>query len=100
VKPVNHDAEARCDILAAVRFYEERQPGLGERFLRLLDDTVRRVAERPGACGFYDKPPLRSAQVPKFPYRVLFVEDDEAVWIVAVAHLSRKPGWWRHRLER
>src|SRR5205823_12932083 len=34
VKPVHHDSEAQSDIFAAVRFYEGRQQGLGEQFLR------------------------------------------------------------------
>ncbi len=99
MRRILHDPEAGGDIFAAVRFYEARQPRLGERFLRALDDAVRPIAKRPEAFAIYE-PPVRSCRVVKFPYRALFVEESEAIWILAVAHLSRAPGWWRYRLER
>ena len=100
MKDILHDPEAQCDIFAAVRFYEGCQQDLGARFLRALASTIQKIAERPESFAHYDDPPVRSCRIPKFPYQVLFVDDEEAVWIVAVAHLSRKPGWWRHRLRR
>lgn len=34
-----------------------------------------------------------------FPYRVVYVTEP-AVTIVAVAHLKRRPGYWRARVRR
>ncbi len=99
MKPVLHDPEGQSDIFAAVRFYEGRHQGLGEQFLRAVERTVRRIAERPESFAYYEVP-VRSCRVPKFPYRVLYVNDSEAIWIIALAHLSRMPGWWRYRLNR
>jgi toxin ParE1/3/4 len=99
VKEIVHDPEVPCDIFGAVRFYEDRVPGLGARFLRALDDTTVRIAGDPQRFGFYVKP-IRSVRVPGFPYRVLFTDEAEFVLILAVAHLSRQPGWWRYRTER
>jgi len=98
VKSVIHDPEAQCDIFAAVRFYEARRDGLGEHFLRALDATIAKVALNPQMFALYEKP-VRSCRISGFPYRVLFVEESQFVLVVAVSHLARKPGWWRHRLE-
>jgi len=99
VKEIVHDPEAQCDIFGAVRFYEGRVPALGARFLRALDETIVKIARDPQRFAFYEKP-VRSSRVPGFPYRVLFADEPEFVLIVAVAHLSRQPRWWRYRTER
>lgn len=44
-------------------------------------------------------PVVRSRDVDMFPYRVVyFVRDGELV-IVAFAHQSRRPGYWRERVD-
>lgn len=99
MKEILHDPETQCDIFGAVRFYDERQRGLGARFVRVVEQTVLRIASDPLRFAYYEKP-LRSGRVPGFPYRVVFADEPEFVFIVAVSHLARKPGWWRYRLER
>jgi tRNA (Thr-GGU) A37 N-methylase len=34
----------------------------------------------------------------EFPYSVVYLEQLDCVWIVAVMHAKRKPGYWRERL--
>jgi toxin ParE1/3/4 len=99
VKQIVHDPETQCDIFGAIRFYEDRVPGLGRRFLRALDETIGRIAANPKLHPFYEKP-IRSCRIAGFPYRVLFVDERRTLLIVAVSHLARRPGWWRHRLDR
>jgi hypothetical protein len=33
-----------------------------------------------------------------FPYAVIFLDKPGHVWIVAVMHMKRRPGYWRARL--
>lgn len=37
--------EARADILDAARWYEDRQPGLGEAFVGEIDAVFHRIAQ-------------------------------------------------------
>jgi hypothetical protein len=39
-----------------------------------------------------------SFRTKRFPFRMVYVLQPDRVWIVAVAHLSRKPGYWARRL--
>ena len=40
----------------------------------------------------------RYRQTRRFPYVLVFeVRDDKSVFVVAVAHTSRRPGYWRNR---
>jgi hypothetical protein len=43
-------------------------------------------------------PPARRHFSRDFPYAIIFMEKPEHVWIVAVMHMKRRPGYWRGRL--
>jgi plasmid stabilization system protein ParE len=89
--------EAEAEILGAQRYYSEIRPALGRRFYDELSALLLRVAERPLAFKQF-APPARRAFAPHFPYAVVYVPRAEAVWIIAVMHVRRKPGYWKSRL--
>jgi toxin ParE1/3/4 len=33
-----------------------------------------------------------------FPFAILYLDEVDAVWIVAIMHLKRHPDYWQHRL--
>jgi hypothetical protein len=37
---------------------------------------------------------------PRFPYSVVYLEDEDEIWVLAVAHAKRRPGYWRGRLKK
>jgi hypothetical protein len=41
---------------------------------------------------------IRRALVHRFPYGVLYAEEENRIWIVAVMNLHRQPDYWRERL--
>jgi hypothetical protein len=43
-------------------------------------------------------PPARRHISTDFPYALVYVETAEYLWIVAIMHLKRRPGYWRKRL--
>ncbi len=34
----------------------------------------------------------------RFPYAVIYVERDADYFVIAVAHTSRRPGYWKDRI--
>lgn len=42
--------------------------------------------------------PVRRRLASVFPYAVLYIDEPERVWIVAIMPLKRDPGYWLHRL--
>ena len=56
-----------------------------------------------GIAGFspwkirYKATEFRHYVVRRFPYIIFYVELEEAIWIVAVAHGRRRPDYWRRR---
>ena len=89
--------EADEEFAAAVRYYSEISPELDVRFYLGMERLMREVCAHPE---WYWKvePPARRHLSRDFPYAVIFVERPEHIWILAVMHMKRKPGYWRKRL--
>lgn len=41
------EPEAKADLIAAIAYYEQEQPGLGSRFLVACDELFLRLSKRP-----------------------------------------------------
>jgi hypothetical protein len=74
VKPFRISHPASAEFADAVRWYEQKRIGLG------------------AAAGR-----TRSWLLSRFPYRVIYRVRDEDIYIVAIAHTSRRPGYWKDR---
>lgn len=89
---------ARLELREAIRYYNAQLPRLGEEFRDEAWETVRRVKEFPEAWH-----PLggliRRCQMKRFPYGVIYEPSEVEIVIIAIAHLHRKPGYWRTRVE-
>lgn len=84
-------------MIEAALDYEEAHDRLGEAFLDDIQYAIDTVREHPqlGAEIAYG---FRRMLVRRFPFSVIyFVEGDEIV-VVAVAHHSRRPEYWKGRM--
>lgn len=83
-------------MLAAARFYETQRRGLGLDYI----DEVRRAVDAliafPGLGHRFSKR-LDRIVLRRFPYALIYRAEPRAVVVVAVAHLRRRPGYWRRR---
>ena len=89
--------EADAEFAEAVAHYAAISPQLGRQFFQEIEQLIRAVCAQPQR--FYRLyPPARRALSRKFPYSVVYVEQSDRVWIVAVMHAKRRPGYWKQRL--
>jgi plasmid stabilization system protein ParE len=84
------------ELIAAIRWYDERRRGLGTDFYHAVATTVERIVETPEA-GSPFAANARRMFVTGFPYQIVYRLEPNEIRIVAVAHLKRRPGFWRHR---
>ena len=88
--------EAQREFLDAISFYEEARAGLGRRFKDEVDRSVLWIADHPELYrlrpGAYRRINLRV-----FPYYVPYIVREQTLWVLAVAHGSRKPLYWIFR---
>ncbi len=89
--------EAEKEFLEAIDYYEEREADLGFDFSMEVYETVRRAVEHPKAWPILDGE-VRRCQTKRFPYGVLYSEETEGIFVLAVMHLHRAPDYWKHRL--
>lgn len=88
--------EARAEADAAAAFYNEKQPGLAQRFLDDLEDALHRIQRHPQAYRHVEGE-IRKCRVAHFPYGVIYRVRSDFIEIIAVMHLRRSPGYWKER---
>ena len=76
--------------------YEARLNGLGFRFLAAVEQTVEKIFTHPEA-GAPLAGEFRKRIVPGFPYSIIYRVWEDYMYLVAVAHQHRRPGYWRER---
>lgn len=91
------DPEARSEFLAAIRYYEDCQHGLGYRFRRAVETAVGNICDNPLLYRML-KVPFRRCLLAKFPYSVIYSIEPDHIRIIAVAHNKRKPEYWSDRI--
>jgi len=85
------------EFAEAVRDYAAIDPRLGLRFYDEIARLIRDVCADPRRFRKFD-PPARRHLASEFPYAVIYLDQPDRVWIVAVMHLKRRPGYWRKRI--
>jgi toxin ParE1/3/4 len=94
---LNFHPLARDEFKRAVREYEFRQRGLGARFASEVERAIDRIRQSPVRWPLLEEP-VRRCLTQVFPYAVLYSVEPDGVFVVAVMHCHRKPGYWRDRV--
>lgn len=97
MKPFHFHPEALLEANESAKFYEEKQEGLGKRFVEALTDAITRIRRRPELFGRVDAN-IRKCRILRFPYGVIYRDKKKSVEIIAVMHLKRKPDYWKKRV--
>lgn len=100
-KAIRLDDEAAEELEAAMEWYEARRSGLGSELVAATREALRRVQARPKAWSLVPGVPpelnVRRCLLRRFPYAVVYIEVESEIRVLAIAHGSRQPGYWRPR---
>lgn len=91
--------EAEQEFIEAAAFYEQNVTGLGERFGKEVRRAIVRLMEYPLIGSLIDAD-LRRLLLTRFPYFLIYSSTSDLLRVVAVAHVHRRPGYWRIRINR
>lgn len=89
--------DALTEYADAALFYDERVPGLGAKLTLEVDSAIEQILNVPDRWRCVDED-VRRYLPHRFPYAILYTVEDDYILIVAIMHLSREPGYWRHRI--
>ncbi len=102
IRPFRPEPEATAELEAAALWYNSRRPGLGVEFIEAFDHVLEQIDRWPEigpvVPGVPADIPARRFPLTRFPYYVAYMEWDQVIRILAVAHDRRKPGYWFSRI--
>jgi hypothetical protein len=99
LKGLRDHPSAALELTEARDWYEAKEPGLGYELVLEVDGALTAVAEgRLPTLSHPDIASVRRVLLTRFPYWLVVIERPEEVILVAVAHMKRRPGYWRDRL--
>jgi plasmid stabilization system protein ParE len=89
--------EAIAEATEAYDWYAERNENAAERFWEELRRARQMVTKDPASWSPYLHG-TRCFLLDRYPYGLVYIERGGKIIGVAVAHLKRRPGYWRKRL--
>ena len=102
MKRARYHPAARDELRAAIRYGEADLPGRGARLevavSRVLHRLVRFPESAPRWPRLQSRVEVRRAVVKRHPYLVVYAVMPDQLIIIAIAHTSKRPGYWRRRI--
>jgi len=95
---VENHAEADQELVEQSRYIEEQRSGYGERFIAAFEDVRDLISLYPRIGRKEGR--VRVWKMRRFSYRIIYVVRKDSILILAIAHTSRRPGYWRYRLRQ
>jgi len=91
--------EIDIDIKESYLWYNEQKYGLGDEFMEELETFYSKIEFNPDQYTKIDTEiGLRACLLKCFPFKIIYKEYSESVFVVAVAHTSRLPNFWINRI--
>lgn len=96
VRSVSFHPEARAELLSATDWYLERSRTAAAEFNSEIQHALERIQDAPER---YPETRYRRRRfvLIKFPFDLIYRVINQHVEIIAVAHHSRRPGYWHTR---
>jgi plasmid stabilization system protein ParE len=96
VVDIQFHPEAQTEYDAALAWYRSRSPQAASRFETEMERVLGLIGSGPEMFAAYDDE-HRFAILRRYPYSVVYQVQAAQVYVVAVAHSSRSPGYWQGR---
>ena len=94
--------EALDELREAAEWFSDRSPELGDALLDEVDRMILHLRQHPDLGTPVQlrrrTPGLRRVALRRFRYVLFYRVQDGLLQVVAVAHSSRRPGYWVQRL--
>lgn len=94
---VEFHPEADQELAEAKRWYRERSRLAARAFATDINDALRDISVSPQRWP-ETTPGERRLVLSRFPFSILYRVRGNEVFITAVAHQRRRPGYWRNRV--
>jgi len=96
VSSITFHPDIELEVKSSFEWYQNQAYGLGEDFLSELETAVQAITELPDTWPKFQHG-FRRFLLSKFPFSVIYRFSQQTIFVVAVMHNSRKPGYWNER---
>ncbi|HEY0154436.1 MAG TPA: type II toxin-antitoxin system RelE/ParE family toxin [Longimicrobium sp.] len=97
MKRIDFHPKAEIEFARDVEFYRERGARLSTEFVAAVKSALSFVQLNPDA-GTPRGKEVRGWLVRRFPYTVIYREEDNRLFVLAIAAHRRHPGYWLERV--
>ena len=97
MKRVRFHPDARAELVAAIRFYQQEARGLGRAMAGEVRSALARISEFPES-GSPDNEDLRRVFLDRFPFTLVYRIRGEGLEVLALMHQRQRPDYWRTRV--
>jgi hypothetical protein len=97
LKPHIFHPAAAAEYADASKYYVAIESSLGGRFYDEIEGLIQDVRRHPDRFRFFNGSARRHFS-DVFPYAVIYLDEPDCIWIIAVMHMHREPGYWKPRL--
>ncbi len=99
MKSVKLHRFAKQELVDAVRYYDSTDdPLVSADFRNRLRAALLEIREHPLRFPRYERSFVRRRLLGRFPYQIFYHNRPAYVRILAIAHTSRRPGYWKSRI--
>ncbi len=91
--PIAFRYRVRNDLRAAVDWYEDQRPGLGDDFIASVQSTFKSIELHPELFASVHGE-VRRAIVSRFPFAVFYLIEPARTVVLRVLHTARNPELW------
>jgi toxin ParE1/3/4 len=93
---ISYHEKARDELAQSGRFYSSKTLELGNRFFETFDLAITDIRQFPNRFPKVEND-IRRCLLHKFPFGICYRIQNDTIRILAVAHASRHPDYWKHR---
>ena len=94
---VEFATQAVVEYEEALSGYDWHGTGVGNSFANSVRETVEKISDFPNVGSPLSKG-IRKSRVRGFQYCLIYQLMDQKVYVLAVAHDKRLPGYWKSRI--
>jgi toxin ParE1/3/4 len=99
LKPPDFHPEARLELREAVIYYQACAPSeIALDFDARVNSALIEIGKHPERYPRWHRTRVRKYVLQRFPYLIFYVDYPDCIRILAVAHTSRRPGYWKTRI--
>ena len=81
---------------AAKKYYNDQLDDLGIDFIDEVEKSIKLIQKSPTRWAIIEEN-IHKYILQRFPFTIYYIDDVGEILILAIAHQSRKPGYWNNR---